>query len=72
MKLLRNLTIGVVSIFLAASTASAQVSIGAGASSLGGDGAHLTGGAIDVTGKFNEYLGGRCRHKLVEVMVMWF
>ena len=57
MKLLRNLTIGVVPIFLAASTASAQVSIGAGASSLGGDGAHLTGGAIDVTGKFNEYLG---------------
>ncbi len=57
MKLLRNLTIGVVSIFLATSTASAQVSIGAGVSSLGGDSVDLTGGAIDVTGKFNEYLG---------------
>ena len=57
MKLLRRSTIGVVAICLAASTASAQVSIGAGASSLGGDGIDLTGGAIDVTGKFNEYLG---------------
>ena len=57
MKLLRNLTIGVVSIFLATSTASAQVNIGAGVSSLGGGSVDLTGGAIDVTGKFNEYLG---------------
>lgn len=57
MKLLRILTIGVVAISLGAPTASAQVSIGAGASSVGGDGIDLTGGAIDVTGKFNEYLG---------------
>ena len=57
MKLLRILTIGVVAISLGAPTASAQVSIGAGASNIGGDGIDLTGGAIDVTGKFNEYLG---------------
>lgn len=57
MKLLRILTIGVVAISLGAPTASAQVSIGAGASNLGGDGIDLTGGAIDFTGKFNQYLG---------------
>jgi len=57
MKLLRILTIGVVAMSLGAPTASAQVSIGAGASNLGGDGIDLTGGAIDFTGKFNQYLG---------------
>jgi len=34
----------------------AQVSVGAGVSNLGGDGFDFTGGAIDVTGKFNDYL----------------
>ena len=57
MKTLRNLTIGLISIFLTMSAALAQVSIGAGVSSLGDDDYDLTGGAIDVTGKFNDYLG---------------
>ena len=57
MKTLQNLTIGLISIFLTMSAALAQVSIGAGVSSLGDDDYDLTGGAIDVTGKFNDYLG---------------
>jgi hypothetical protein len=57
MKTLRNLTIGLISIFLTMSAALAQVSIGAGVSSLGDDDYDLTGGAIDVTGKFNDNLG---------------
>jgi len=57
MKTLQNLTIGLISIFLTMSVALAQVSIGAGVSSLGDDDYDLTGGAIDVTGKFNDYLG---------------
>ena len=56
MNLLKALAIVCFS-FLVASGASAQVSIGAGVSNVGGDGVDFTGGAIDVTGKFNEYLG---------------
>jgi hypothetical protein len=57
MKKLRNLTIVAAAFFLTISAASAQVSIGAGVSNVGGDGVDFTGGAVDVTGKFNDYLG---------------
>ena len=57
MKNLRNLTIAMVAFFLTISAASAQVSIGAGVSNVGGDGVDFTGGAVDVTGKFGDYLG---------------
>lgn len=57
MKTLRNLTIGLISIFLTMSAALAQVSIGAGVSNVGGDGIDFTGGAVDVTGRFGDYLG---------------
>ena len=56
MNLLKALAIVCFSVFVA-SGAAAQVSIGAGVSNVGGDGVDLTGGAIDVTGKFNENLG---------------
>lgn len=57
MNVLQNLTIGLVAIFLTMSGALAQVSIGAGVSNVGGDGVDFTGGAVDVTGKFGDYLG---------------
>ena len=57
MKNLRNLTIAMVAFFLTISAASAQVSIGAGVSNVGGDGVDFTGGALDVTGRFGDYLG---------------
>ena len=57
MKNIRNLTIGLISIFLTMSAALAQVSIGAGVSNVGGEGADFTGGAVDVTGRFGDYLG---------------